>query len=359
MTSKKKVLVALSGGVDSSVAVVLLQRQGYEVGAAHLRHGVEKYLPENFSLSNFDKDENDAREIAKILGIPFYVLDVSETFKSITDNFASEYLRCRTPNPCLRCNRLIKFGALYDFAMEKGYDKLATGHYARIRPVSPEENGIFKASDPNKDQSYVLFDVKRDRLSNIVFPLGEYSKPEIRAMAAEFGLPSATKSDSQDICFLPDGNHARFLAPFKIDSAGNPFDTSGNIVTVEGKVVGKHDGLEKYTIGQRKGLGVAMNTRYFVVALRPETNEVVLGTHDQLGRRTLTASESNWLTDVPEYFCCQVKIRYRFTAVSATVHLLEGNRFEVQTDAPVYGVAPGQACVCYDGERLLGGGWID
>lgn len=354
MTTKKKILVALSGGVDSSVTALLLQKQGYEVGAVHLRHGVN-----SAEASAESSDERDARQIANLLQIPFYTLDVSELFKSITSNFISEYLNCRTPNPCLRCNRLIKFGALYDFALENGYDKLATGHYARVCPVTEKEYGVFKAADLQKDQSYVLFDIKAERIPNIVLPLGEYSKPGIRAIAKENNLPTAAKSDSQDICFIPDNDHARFIKPYKVDSAGVPIDTSGNIVTVEGKIVGKHDGLEKFTIGQRKGLGVSMNARYFVVELRPETKEVVLGTHEQLGKTTFTASESNWLTHVPECFCCQVKIRYRFTAVNATVTLLDDNRFEVSTQEPVYGVAPGQACVCYDGDRLLGGGWID
>lgn len=356
-----KVLVALSGGVDSSTAALLLQKQGHEIGAVYLKHGVESYLADGSAPGGCGnpQDEIDARETARMMGIPFYVVNAAEPFKAVTDNFVSEYLACRTPNPCVRCNRLIKFGLLYDFALENGYEKLATGHYAQIRQISNGEYGIFKAVDSNKDQSYVLFGIKKERLSRLLFPLGEYTKPEIRAIARENGFPAAGKKDSQEICFIPDNDHARFIQPYKLLPDGSPMNTAGNIVTVEGKIVGKHDGIEKYTIGQRKGLGVAMNSRYFVVELRPESREVVLGTHDQLGRSVFTVSQANWLTDVPEFFCSQVKIRYRFTAVEATIKQTSESCFEVETRAPVYGVAPGQACVCYDGERVLGGGWID
>ncbi len=384
-----KTLVAISGGVDSSVAAALLLEQGHQIGGVYLRHGVEQLLPDGVTAGGCGnpKDEQDARKTAQMLGIPFYVVDASEKFHLITHNFVSEYLSCRTPNPCVMCNRLIKFGLLYDFALQQGYDHLATGHYARVMPVGPAQSelnltgsnlsesnltesnqkssiktmeyGIFQAADSNKDQSYVLFGIPRQRIANLVFPLGEYTKPQIRALAAARNFPAAAKKDSQEICFIPDNNHARFICPYKKDEQGNPLDTSGNIVTVEGKVVGTHDGIERFTIGQRKGLGVAMNSRYFVVELRPQTHEVVLGTHEQLGRSSFTVSNANWLTCVPEYFCSQIKIRYKFSPAPATIHLLDNNRFSVETDAPVYGVAPGQACVCYDGERVLGGGWID
>lgn len=353
-----KILVGMSGGVDSSVTAAALQKQGNEVAGVYIRNGLADVL---------DEDERDARAVAERLGIELIVLDVRVAFKGIVDNFVSEYFACRTPNPCILCNRRIKFGTLYDFAMDHGFEALATGHYARLETVEGKngqtETALLQALNPNKDQSYVLFGLDRARLPRLRFPLGGFSKDEIRQMARDWDLPVAQKKDSQDICFIPNGDHAAFLKPYKVDDQGRSLDTSGRFVTVEGAVVGTHDGIERFTVGQRKGLGVSMNQRYFVTRIDPVSRDVTLGTHEQLGRRTFVAKQANWLTDVPDEFRCQVKIRYKFAPAWATIRRLSDdgpvlNRFQVETDEAVFGVSPGQAVVCYDGFRVLGGGWI-
>lgn len=352
-----KILVGMSGGVDSSVTAAYLQRQGNDVAGVYIRHG----------LSGSSADQQDASEVARQLGIELFLMDAQEPFQEIVDNFISEYFAGRTPNPCLFCNRRIKFGALYDFALNNGFDALATGHYARLKTVENREGkpeiALLQAANPAKDQSYVLFGIERSRLARIQFPLGDFSKDQIRQMACDWGLKVAQKKDSQDICFIPDGDHAAFLKPYKKDAAGNPLDTSGRFVTVEGKVVGEHAGIERFTVGQRKGLGVAMNERYFVTQIDPGSFDVTLGTHDQLGKRRFQAKNANWLTDVPEEFDCQVKIRYKTAPVEATIRRLPEeeygtDQFLVEAKENIYGVSPGQGAVCYDGLRVLGGGWI-
>ncbi len=351
----KKVLVAMSGGVDSSVAAWLLKRQGYEVVGLFMQHGEENQDAESSAAcKNFD-DADDARRVADRLEIPLSVLDFSKEFTPIIDHFVEQYLAGRTPNPCIDCNRRLKFGKLFDYADSVGADALATGHYARIESTPDGELGLYRGLDDGKDQAYFLFGIARSRLPRILFPTGGFRKEAIRRMAAEIGLSVAGKPDSQEICFIPDQDHAGFIRR-RVPGC----NTAGEFVTTEGTVVGRHDGFERFTVGQRKGLGIAMGEPYFVVRIEPETARVVIGRKEELACHTLWASEANWLIDPPkEPFHAEVKIRHRSTPMSALVTSESEVRFHVRFDHACYGVAPGQAAVCYDGDRVLGGGWIE
>ncbi|MGQ9504255.1 MAG: tRNA 2-thiouridine(34) synthase MnmA [Thermogutta sp.] len=365
----KRVLVAMSGGVDSSVSAYLLKQQGYEVIGVFMRHGISTSA--GFAKGGKERslpvvqrpkqgccsvtDAEDARRVADRLAIPIYVLNFEEDFHQIVEYFVDEYLRGRTPNPCIVCNNRLKFGKLFDYAYSLKADFIATGHHARILSTSDGSYGLFTGRDANKDQSYVLFGIRREHLPRLLFPAGEYRKADIRKIAAEIGLRVADKPDSQEICFVADGDHPRFVREYRPDA-----DTSGEIVSTDGKVLGRHTGLEQFTIGQRKGLRVALGEPRYVVKIEPETRRIVIGTRAELARWELTASDANWLIDLPsEPFSCQAKIRYRTAAVPATVTILGPNRFHVRFENPCYGVAPGQAVVCYQQDRVLGGGWIE
>lgn len=376
-----KIVLAMSGGVDSSVCAHLLTQAGYDVTGVFMRHGIQ--------LNAQDEDGNplrrkhgccsaedaaDAQKIADRYGIPLHIMDFHDEFHQIVEYFVREYSHCRTPNPCIVCNALLKFGKIFDFADSIGADFVATGHYARLMtvetPVSQENSGpndkstkkdfqIWRGLDVSKDQSYVLHRIPRERLARLMFPLGNRQKTEIREIAENAGLHVAHKRDSQEICFIPDGNHARFVKDFLFKTTGKYPDTAGDFVTTDGKNLGPHEGMERYTIGQRKGLRLAFAEPHFVIRLEPDTNRVILGLHDELACSDLLASDAVWQMETPtEPFSCEVKIRYRSPSVPATVTPLEGNRFHITFSAPVYGIAPGQAAVCYSGERLLGGGWI-
>jgi tRNA-uridine 2-sulfurtransferase len=350
----KKVLVALSGGVDSGVAAWLLKQQGFKPVGLFMSHRIDGDLPVDETLCPSPDEATDARRVADWLGIDLEVVDFNDKFEPVIEHFIDEYLQGRTPNPCTHCNRILKFGALFDMADQLGSGRIATGHYARIEPVAGGL-GLFRGIDDIKDQAYVLFAIKREKLSRIFFPIGQLQKSEIRKLAIKIGLPVAEKPDSQDICFIPDGDHAGFIRRRR-----SGLKTAGQIVTTDGTVVGEHDGFERYTVGQRKGLGVAMGEPYFIVRIEPETNRVVIGQRDELATESLTASEANWLIDIPDGpFDAEVKIRYRSRPVAARVVPIGATRFEVKFQEPCYGVAPGQAAVCYRGDQLLGGGWID
>jgi tRNA-uridine 2-sulfurtransferase len=391
----------MSGGVDSSVAAWLLREQGHDVVGLFMRHGQDQPsppapLPKGEGSCGKQgcctaADAADARRVAERLDIPFYAVNFQQEFDRIVDYFVAEYTTGRTPNPCIVCNTWLKFGRLFDYAQSVGADFVATGHYARVVPIGdakgdspifaetkigtvPEtktgtapEIALCRGLDPSKDQSYVLFGIQRDLLPRLMFPIGEYRKEEIRRIAERLGLRVAAKRDSQEICFVPDQDHARFIRQ-RVGSA----DTSGEIVTTDGTLVGRHDGFERFTVGQRKGLRVAFGEPRYVVRVEPSTRRVVIGTHDDLARRELFAAEANWLleevrlgTSVPSEphqppsFRAQVKIRYRSQPADATVEVLPGGRFRVCFDEPCYAIAPGQAAVCYDGDRVLGGGWIE
>ena len=371
-----KIVLAMSGGVDSSVAAELLLREGHQVVGLFMRHECSG-----------PRDEADARSVAEKLGIPLHVVSFRDDFQEIVEYFVTEYTSGRTPNPCAVCNAKIKFRKFIDFADSVGAEFVATGHYARILSKEPEmecsaisgSDGsvfrhlsrsadcaalhprLFKSVDATKDQSYVLFGIRREILPRLIFPLGNFLKSEIRQIAEEIGLPVARKKDSQEICFVPEKDHAKFVREYLAhrgtsDEIQKP---AAEFVMTDGKVVGRHEGIEKYTVGQRKGLGLAFGEPRYVVRLERETNRVVLGTYAELAREWLEAAGANWLIPPPqEIFSCEVKIRYRTPAVPATVTPGENGAFRVDFAAPVHGVAPGQAVVCYDGERVLGGGWI-
>ncbi|MCH5372849.1 MAG: tRNA 2-thiouridine(34) synthase MnmA [Planctomycetes bacterium] len=367
----------MSGGVDSSVAAHLLLAQGHEVVGVFMRHGEQSpvaqccsseasqagplavlgHRPDHKQGCCSASDAEDARRVADRMDIPFYALNLQREFGRIIDYFVDEYTGGRTPNPSVMCNNWLKFGRLLDYADDIGAEFVATGHYARlISPLAGSVPELHCGVDVGKDQSYVLFGIPRANLQRMRLPVGDYGKPEIRRLAAELGLRVAEKRDSQEICFVTSGKHDRFIRQ-RLD--GNT-DRRGEIVTTDGRVVGEHQGIEAFTIGQRKGLGVAMGEPYFVIRIEPSRREVVIGRRDELARTELLADQTNWLVDPPgEPFRCRAKIRYNAAAVPATAYARPDGRLHVEFDQPCYGVAPGQAVVCYDGTKVLGGGWIE
>jgi len=367
----------MSGGVDSSVAAHLLVRQGHDVIGAFMHRGdwmgevaparrpgpeasespqMEAEVPLGDRDLLFQADAEDAREVADRLHIPFHVVDVQDEFRPVVDYFVDEYTAGRTPNPCAKCNARVKFGKLFEYADNVGAEYLATGHYARV--VSSENEAIpslCRGLDPGKDQSYALFGIKRQVLRRILLPVGDYEKQHIRRIAGELGLRVANKNDSQEICFVPPGKHQEFIRARSGQNTGR----SGDIVTTDGRVVGRHPGIECFTIGQRKGLKVALGEPFFVIRIEPDTRRIVIGRKSELARIELTADGCNWLVDPPiGPFHCQAKIRYNAEAAAATAEILPDGSLQVTFDEPRFGVAPGQAVVCYDGNRVLGGGWI-
>ena len=290
--------------------------------------------------------------MADVLDIPFHALNFSEAFGRIKDYFVDEYLAGRTPNPCVMCNNWLKFGKLWDFAVSVGADHIATGHYARIHEFNGQP-ALVRGRDQSKDQSYVLAGINKNILDRILFPVGDFLKPEIRELAGEAGLRVATKPDSQEICFIPDNDYVGFLDRYR----GRP-DLSGEFVDPSGKVLGQHGGFDQFTIGQRRGLGMAFGEPRFVIRIEPESRRVVLGTHADLACTTVEGDRMSWhADDVPASFECLAQIRYLHTAAPARVDV-RGEEVTVRFHEPQFGVAPGQALVLYDGDRVLGGGWI-
>jgi tRNA-specific 2-thiouridylase len=353
-----RVVLAMSGGVDSSVAALLLKQQGHEVIGLFMRTGV--HAPEDGTATRKKGccsavDAGDARRLADRLDIPFYPLDFESDFQRIMDYFADEYLAGRTPNPCVVCNNLLKFGKLWSYGKQLQADYIATGHYARIVTYNGQAQ-LHRAADPAKDQSYVLFGLKRSLLPRLLFPIGGYRKDEVRAMARAAGLGVADKPDSVEICFVPGGDHAEFIRDRRPELA-----TAGHFVDTTGRVLADHDGYERFTIGQRKGLGFAAGERRYVLEIVPERKEVVLGERAELLAAGLRASRVNWLVDPPDGqpLTWQAKIRYRNTPSQAEVMALPGGGAQVRFAEPQSAVTPGQAVVFYDGDRVLGGGWIE
>ena len=352
----KKILVAMSGGVDSAVAALLLKEEGHELGGITM-----KVWDDQKSLTDNDDgvlDQNciDAKSVASQLNIPHHVVSLGSSFKQrVVDKFIYDYICGATPNPCIECNKHIKFGKLFEAARSLGYEALATGHYAKIE-ADCGKYFLKKANDQNKDQSYFLWSIKKELLPYIYFPLGKYSKPEIREIAQNHGISVAHRSDSQDICFISDGDYASFIAQY-----GNSEFPKGNFVDIEGKIIGEHSGIINYTIGQRKGLGVAFGVPMFVGEKNVENNTVMLCTDEQLYKDTLTAKDVNILTDVAFDMPVrlQAKIRYRHTPAMATVTKLDGNRLSVKFDLPQRAIARGQSVVFYDGDTVVGGGIIE
>lgn len=349
-----RIVVAMSGGVDSSVTAGLLHEQGHEVIGIHMKlHDVNPTASPSTVVKTccgFD-DAMDARRVAAKLDIPFYIMNLKEEFqKAVLDDFAGTYLSGATPIPCIQCNGVLKFRVLLARARELGASHLATGHYARI-VEGPTGLSIASAMDPAKDQSYFLFPVTQDALSSIMFPLGEMTKPEVRAHATRLGLVTADKPESQEICFIPDGDHTKFVNRYSQQ------DGSGEIVDEDGKVLGYHDGYYRYTVGQRKGLGIALSRPAYVLRIEPDTHRVVvtMGT-ERLDHVGLEAYRGNWFDRPDPDRVVQVRIRHRGRLVPARVG--PGEPFQITLLEPERAISAGQAAVVYDGDRVLGGGWI-
>lgn len=357
--SNERVVVAMSGGVDSSVAAALLVEQGYDVVGIMMRLWSEPGVAGSSPVNRCCTPDQmaDARRVADHLNIPFYVLDVQDLFRqSVVQYFIDEHERGVTPNPCILCNRQIRFSHLFDHAMALDARYLATGHYARIRPTTEGAFQLRRAVDEHKDQSYVLHVLSQKHLAHVLFPIGDYTKEEVRDLARDFGLPVATKQDSQDLCFLGDGDYRRFLRDYAPSTA-----QPGPILTSDGHYLGEHNGLTGYTIGQRKGLGLSTTEPVFVIRKDVGRNALIVGERSQLGQRHLSASEVNWVGGAPPApgSAVQVKIRYKAPAVPATVIPGPNQTMRVEFDEPVMGLTPGQGAVVYDGETCLGGGLIE
>ncbi|QDT01914.1 tRNA-specific 2-thiouridylase MnmA [Rubripirellula lacrimiformis] len=380
-----RIVLAMSGGVDSSVAAHLLMDAGHEVIGVFMRHGEESAavcrvddtgkstsLPvlAGAATSAGDglradhkqgcctaSDAADARRVAAKMGIPFYALDLTDDFRRIVDYFVDDYLDGRTPNPCVRCNQWIKFGRLFDYADDVDAEFVATGHYAQMQNVDGV-NQLHRGLDSSKDQSYALFGIRPDRLDRMMLPVGGFEKTRIREIAEGLKMGVAGKKDSQEICFVTQGHHSDFV---RARAPQRSADTGGEIVTVDGKVVGTHQGYEAFTVGQRKKLGVAMGEPYFVVRIEPKTRQVVIGKKEHLSKPGLVADEANWLVPIDQLpQRVSVQIRYNGSPKPGTLTVVprDPNRFEVHFDEPELAVAPGQAAVVYDETRVLGGGWI-
>jgi tRNA-specific 2-thiouridylase len=352
---RKKVVVAMSGGVDSSVTAALLKDRGYEVVGLTMQLWEEKGDAGSRQCCS-QEHVLDAGRVANRLGIDFHVVDFRKEFrKLIVDEFADEYYSGRTPNPCVRCNQKVKFGILLEKARALGADYLATGHYARIERDASGDFMLLKGKDAGKDQSYFLFTLTPEQMSGVLFPLGNLDKQEVRRLASHYGLPVAGKSESQDICFVPDNDYAGFL-----ETERGKADLSGNIVDSNGKVLGRHGGFYRYTVGQRKGLGIAWPHPLYVLGIDAGRREVIVGHRDELYSDGLVASGVNWTIPAPaEQIDAVCKIRYRHNPVECKVYTLPDNRVEVRFKAREKSVTPGQAVVFYDGDRVLGGGWIE
>jgi tRNA-specific 2-thiouridylase len=389
-----RVVLAMSGGVDSSVAAHLLTAAGHDVIGVFMRHGETSPAgsreqgegsgeSEGGSCASGSPlhaprsplhhkqgcctaaDADDARRVADKLGIPFYALNLQAEFGQIIDYFVAEYTAGRTPNPCVQCNNWIKFGKLFDYADSVSAEFVATGHYARIDSTENGKMSLLRGVDGSKDQSYVLFGIRPEFLPRMMLPVGNCQKPAIRRIAADLRLRVADKKDSQEICFVSRGRYDEFVRRRR------SLDTSGELVTTDGSVVAQHAGIESFTVGQRKGLGVALGDRRFVVRIEPESRRVVIGDREELNRRELTARDCNWLAPFREDAShpegtrqdrCYAQIRYNAAAQPATMTLLGERRLHVVFDEPQFAVTPGQAVVCYDAahnQRVLGGGWIE
>lgn len=346
----------MSGGVDSSVAAALLKQQGYEVMGMMLRLWSEPGKEDSNRCCTPDAMAQ-ARRVAAKLDIPFYVVDAKEIFqKTIVQFFLDGYAHGETPNPCLMCNRHIRWEFLLQHALALGADYMATGHYARVRPAPQGRYQLLRAVDPAKDQSYVLHVMSQEKLARALFPVGDYPKTEIRRIAAEHGLPTASRADSQDLCFLAGDDYRNFIRR-NAPQIARP----GLIVTRAGALLGEHQGLPYYTIGQRKGLGIASAQPMYVLAKDSDSNTLIVGTLDELGQRELLANNINWTCgETPTGpFRAMVKIRYTAREAAAEVTPLDnGSRARVKFDAPQRDITPGQAAVFYDGESVTGGGVI-
>lgn len=353
----ERVVVAMSGGVDSSVAAALLHEQGYEVIGATMKlwDGPESTTASHKSCCTLD-DVSDARRVAAQLGIPFYVMNFKEQFAHhVIDYFVDAYRQGYTPNPCVQCNRYLKFAALRQRAQQLGARWVATGHYASVQRRGDGRYYIQRGREANKDQSYFLFDLSQEQLQQTLLPLGQWAKADVRQMASRLALRVAQKPESQEICFIPDGDYRRFLQPrLSAETAA-----SGPLLSSTGERLGTHAGLPFYTVGQRRGLGIAAPQPLYVTRVEPETNTLVVGARHEAMCDGFEVERLNWMRPPPtQTFQTTVQIRYRHQPVAAEVQPLPQRRARVVLQAPQFAVTPGQAAVFYEAQTVLGGGWI-